>query len=549
MNESRRIRAVLLTSLDDAFIARLISQFLRIEEIELADVIRWLPQRRSRATFRWNLRKHGWIYVPWRAGYLVVELAQVAWRATIGRLLYGPERTGNLESICDRHALRLHKIGKLHSQEGVELVRSLACDLLLVCGTPILRPAVFTLPAIGTLNLHQGEAPRYRGAPPGFWEMWNNEEKAGVTIHFIDEGVDTGDIVLQELVPILSGDSLEDLQARLSETALHLYPEAVRRVARGSCKRERQTGGGKQYFFPTLRQRGALRWRLFIRQRRWRGLLRRPARSVYYLLILFLHGLQKQLFRRHDGRLVVLYYHRVSDLCRDGMTIGVDDFERQIRLLTRRFEMLSLSGLSALLAAGSRLQRDACLITFDDGYEDNYTQALPILTRYAVPALFFVSTALIGEDTPFDHDRHLAPDFRFRNMSWEQLRECEREGVDVGVHSHTHRNMAGLSLEEAADEIETSLRLYREKMGHDAVVMSYPFGKEKDFTCELKEYVSARTGLSALFSAYGGVNRFPLDPYNILRINVGTGDVGLAFLHKLTGGWRELLPRKGGRHA
>jgi folate-dependent phosphoribosylglycinamide formyltransferase PurN/peptidoglycan/xylan/chitin deacetylase (PgdA/CDA1 family) len=548
MSEREPLKVAVLTSLNNAFIAQLISQFVQIREIELGDVVYWLPRPRSWQTFRWNLRKHGLIYVPWRIGYSLVAMIKAAWGATIGRYLYGTDRPESLFSICSTHNLRLHRIANIHSEEGIALVRELQCDLLLVCGTGILKPAVFTLPRVGTLNLHQGEAPRYRGAPPGFWELWNREKQAGITIHFIDAGVDTGDIVLQELVPIFPSDTLQSVQEKLSETALRLYPAAVRQVAQGTCVRHRQTGGGKQYYFPTLWQQARLKWRLLHGQRKWQGALRAAAKGCYYILILLLHGIFRRLFRRKSGRLVVLYYHRVSNLCQDGMTIGAADFENHVRLLTRHYQVLSPADLLELAREGGKLERDACLITFDDGYEDNYLMALPVLTRYRCPAIFFVSTGLVGEELSFGHDMHLAAEIRFRNLSWDQIRICEKAQIGIGVHSHTHRNLGRIGFAEAVEEVETSLRVYREQMGHDALLMSYPFGKEQDITPELRDYVEHKTGLQALFSAYGGINRFPLQPYNILRINMGTGDTGLAFLYKLRGGWRELAFWKAEQH-
>jgi hypothetical protein len=346
-------------------------------------------------------------------------------------------------------------------------MRTSGCDLLLLCGTGIVREPLISLPRLGTINLHQGEVPFYRGAPPGFWELWNREEHAGVTIHFVDAGIDTGDIVLQERVPIEPGDDHGRVQEKLAELSLALYPRAVREIAAGNAARTRQqTGVGRNYTFPTLAE--TFRLRLARKRLRPVRFARNVAKQAFFLLLLLLVALRDTLLRL-AGRdiLSILYYHRVTDLCRDGMTVGKSAFEAQLRFLTRHYRILDPQDLPAWLARERRGRSEkALLITFDDGYEDNFTNAFPLLRRYRCPALFFLSTGHIGTDRPFEHDARMQPRLRFGNMSWDQARQMQKQGMTLGVHSHDHCDLGRLGHDDAVKQVERSIRVFARELGH-----------------------------------------------------------------------------------
>ncbi len=66
----------------------------------------------------------------------------------------------------------------------------------------IIKESVFSIPRFGSINIHQGLAPIYRGGPTVFWELFNGENEIGITVHFVAPKVDTGDIILQKTLPL-----------------------------------------------------------------------------------------------------------------------------------------------------------------------------------------------------------------------------------------------------------------------------------------------------------------------------------------------------------
>src|SRR5439155_20333705 len=107
----------------------------------------------------------------------------------------------------------------------------------------ILKPTVFSIPRLGCINLHKGEVPAYRGMPPGFWELYDGRESAGVTIHYVDAGLDTGDVAAASRVPIHAKETPESLRKKLDPEGVRLLTEVVRQIGQGISVREAQPKG------------------------------------------------------------------------------------------------------------------------------------------------------------------------------------------------------------------------------------------------------------------------------------------------------------------
>jgi LmbE family N-acetylglucosaminyl deacetylase len=145
---------------------------------------------------------------------------------------------------------RIHFIPDIHDEVVLAQVRALQPDLGLIYGSPILKPALFEIPAQGTLGIHHGQVPQYRGKKTTFWAMYHGEPVAGVTIQKVTAGLDTGQIVRSGEVPIgrrRYGAVWRDVLA----LGLDLYIEAILQVRNGTAVYRPQTGPkGKLYRDP-----------------------------------------------------------------------------------------------------------------------------------------------------------------------------------------------------------------------------------------------------------------------------------------------------------
>ena len=135
----------------------------------------------------------------------------------------------------------------LHAPESIALLTSLAPDLGVVFAAYRLKPSVFTIPRLGCLNLHLGLAPEFRGSSPAFYEMLEGVPTVGVTIHRINEGLDTGPIIKQESFPIDLAPREDPIaylcryqREILIPNGIRMMADAVRAAASGSLVEQPQ---------------------------------------------------------------------------------------------------------------------------------------------------------------------------------------------------------------------------------------------------------------------------------------------------------------------
>jgi peptidoglycan/xylan/chitin deacetylase (PgdA/CDA1 family) len=266
-----------------------------------------------------------------------------------------------------------------------------------------------------------------------------------------------------------------------------------------------------------------------------RNLLKKIVYSIAFILVCAESFFKKPFCKK---KLSVLYYHRVTDLCRDGMTIDQLEFEKHILYVKKHYQVISASQLLQWLDSPHSWSPDkhACLITFDDGYEDNFINALPVLKKYDCPAIFFVTTGMIGNHVQFPHDAILHPNLVFRKMSWEHLKIAAWEGIELGVHSQTHADLGKIPFEDAIREIEAAVHDFTTHLGYKPRMMSYPFGGRENITPEVKAYIRNHPDLLVLFSAYDEANEGTIERYEIKRINIGSEDRGIVFRYKVAKG-------------
>ena len=93
---------------------------------------------------------------------------------------------------------------RVNHSESLEIIQSFKPDLLVsLAGNEIFKQPLFESAKYGVINLHSALLPKYRGLMPSFWVMRHNEEKTGVSVFFVDEGIDYGPIIVQKEVPLL----------------------------------------------------------------------------------------------------------------------------------------------------------------------------------------------------------------------------------------------------------------------------------------------------------------------------------------------------------
>ena len=282
--------------------------------------------------------------------------------------------------------------------------------------------------------------------------------------------------------------------------------------------------------------------------------------------------------RRTEACGRILCYHRVND-DHDPFfpAISTDLFDRQMRYIARHYKILSLSDMLAHLGSGSTEM--ALAVTFDDGYQDNYHNALPVLHRYNLPATIFLTTGAVdsGEllwfeklalalkitareyvDLEIDFPQRLPlqteaerlnantrilallrtlPDADRRQrleeilrqlaargtgerwnkmLTWDQIRVMKAAGIDFGGHTETHPFNSKLTRDQVFSEASGCKKRVEEQLQLPVDFFAYPNGREEDFGMWNKEVIRA-AGYRAAVTTIWGMNYRSTDPMELRR--------------------------------
>jgi methionyl-tRNA formyltransferase len=134
-----------------------------------------------------------------------------------------------------KHGLRILQPAKLKAPEFIEELKSFQADLQIVVAFRMLPEVVWSMPRLGTFNLHASLLPKYRGAAPINWAIINGEKETGVTTFFLQHEIDTGNIIFQEKEPILESDDVGTLYDRLMHKGAQLVLKTVEAIESGTA--------------------------------------------------------------------------------------------------------------------------------------------------------------------------------------------------------------------------------------------------------------------------------------------------------------------------
>lgn len=473
-----------------------------------------------------NIRANGRRYLLFRAVEAIrkatdaaVDNAAVS-SAEVMRVLREafPERCFSLADLGAKYGMKVHAVGNLNGAEAVRVLSECGADLGIVLGTRILKPSTFGVPRMGCINLHKGRVPEYRGMPPGFWELYDGASSAGVTVHFVDKGLDTGNIVATGAVPILETDTPESLLQKLHDEGARLIASAVSMIRDGKVSPQPQGKlSVKPRTRPTRQEIASLRRRL----PHWkhRGDVSTILRNLYLLLVYYcgIYSLFRQYHRlRRRSRGAIYLYHRVNDFSTDVLTVDTKTFAAQLLAIRRRYPVSSTAHLVDCIRSKRLLQPTTVAIHFDDCYRDILTNGAPIMKALGIPACAFINSGFVDTGRSFAHDAAKYP-FTYQMLRTADIQAWTSLGFDVGAHTVDHVDLGRCTVEAADSEVVECGQALRKIIGKPIELFSFPFGRVDNIRSETRQAIST-AGYVALFSAHGGFIGSRTDPYDIPRM-------------------------------
>ncbi len=393
----------------------------------------------------------------------------------------------------------------IHSPEALEFVRQLSPDLGIVFGTRILKPELFSIPRLGSVNLHKRKVPDYRGGGPvGLWELLDDQKEIGVTIHRVEVKVDTGPVVRATTIPIGPYDDLHSLDLKTAVVGNDLLVATVADFAAGIVHETPQTGASRTFKAPKAHQLFHYERQLAKRRPSFRGRRTRPAWKLLLRTLAFapLAIARNWVYRAHKSFPVVIMYHHLITDRPHHLGMPTSSFYEQFTFLRKYYRVVNLHEAVEMLTA-NRVEAPTVVLTFDDGYAENFINLRAVGKEATVPASFFLATGHVSKQQPFGHDVRRNQE-SFTPFTWEQIRFLSRAGFEMGCHTRFHFDCGSTDLVTLRDEIVGSKVDVEAHLGMSPQYFSFPWGLAKNMSPLAVEL--AHSAFPYIFDAAGGVN-------------------------------------------
>jgi peptidoglycan/xylan/chitin deacetylase (PgdA/CDA1 family) len=256
-------------------------------------------------------------------------------------------------------------------------------------------------------------------------------------------------------------------------------------------------------------------------------MVRSPLSRVGRIAAREVAGLVRRLKTPRTGTARILYYHRVEDEEHRSCVKPAAFAAQMAHLRTEGYRVLALPEVRAYIEEHRPFPERTIVVTFDDGFADNYHNAFPILQKEGLPMTLFLTADYIGrEELPVLRDRSgVAP------LSWDQVEEMSRHGVDIGAHTLTHPELTDVDDARLEKEVAGSRQAISERLGRDIRLFCYPRGR---FDERVKQAVRD-AGYDLACTTMEGCVTPDTHPFSLRRTFIANDDSLRDFARKLDG--------------
>ena len=220
-------------------------------------------------------------------------------------------------------------------------------------------------------------------------------------------------------------------------------------------------------------------------------------------------------YRKHG--IPILMYHKVNPYRKTGglgLRVLPREFAWQMSYLKEKgFNVVTLDEAVDYLEYNKPLPSKPIVITFDDGYQDNYYFAFPILKKYGFKATIFIITGIVGKTNEWDEREGKPTNYM---LTWQQINEMSKYGIDFEAHTVNHPRLTRVPLEVAAKEIVDSKKMLEGKLKRPVKYFCYPYGLYNE---QIEEIVK-NAGFRAATTTKIGINSRGTDLFQLKRLRV-----------------------------
>lgn len=244
---------------------------------------------------------------------------------------------------------------------------------------------------------------------------------------------------------------------------------------------------------------------------------------------------QREIVKKRRYEMPVIMYHRVikdeTEKGVHGTYVTVEQFEEQMKYLKKKgYETVTFKDLLNNRYK-QRFDKDKkwIMLTFDDGYKDNYENAFPILKKYQFKGIIYILDGI--EYNKWDVENSENPEKRFTLMNRDELLEMQNYGIEFGGHTCTHPRLTELSLEETKTEVINSKFNIEKTIGRELLSFAYPYGSLNE---EIKK-IPQEIGYRFAVATDSGSIVFSDDLFEIRRIGIFPTNNLFNFKRKVSG--------------
>lgn len=234
---------------------------------------------------------------------------------------------------------------------------------------------------------------------------------------------------------------------------------------------------------------------------------------ILYYGFLFIILLMASFYFKFRNYIPILMYHRIAAVPGDRNALPPEKFSEQMAYLAQHgYTTITMAMARDYYISGKPLPPKPILLTFDDGYEDNFFAALPILQQYGLKGVVFPIGNWIGKENLWENFNKASA----QTMDWHKLTEWQQAGMEIASHTLDHPFLANCPPDALQRELTASKQLLEEKLQHPIEFLCYPYGNFNQ-----KVIAAARqSGYTGAFAIFDGVPLWKINVFALPRIQI-----------------------------
>lgn len=253
---------------------------------------------------------------------------------------------------------------------------------------------------------------------------------------------------------------------------------------------------------------------------------------IFYSLILFsaifiIFYFRLYLFAFQKNRLIILMYHQVEKESNEDLTVDLENLEKQFKYLKEK------NYFPKFFTEINIPAKKSIILTFDDGYKNNFEYLPALLEKYDLKATIFISTKFIQEGYK-----------EYEMMTFEDVKSLNQKYFEIALHTHAHEDFRNVSIDFIESDLKKNMQLLTNENINYSTVLAYPYGKyPKENEKKMKLFSTLKNlGIDFALRIGNKVNYFPTNqPYELCRIDIKGRDTIIKFKLKLIFGRLKLF--------